>query len=182
MVALKRSPLVPGGVYQSVMITPPKGSAEASGMNEIVSNAPRHRNALTPMPEPPPPAVPRVLSFVFLPNSKRVPLSLPPARVVDGSPGEPLPSPPKSAGVGFGLMAADEQPATASATRKAMGRKRMANGVGRIAMESLSSTDSTVVTAISVQCALQSLGIVVPGIAMVALILVGSNLPAAYLS
>ncbi len=32
-----------GGVYQSVMITPPNGSAEASGMNFSVSSAPRHR-------------------------------------------------------------------------------------------------------------------------------------------
>lgn len=32
-----------GGVYQSVMMTPPNGSAEASGMKLSVSSAPRQR-------------------------------------------------------------------------------------------------------------------------------------------
>src|SRR5258708_10959143 len=52
MLSLKRSSGVSGGAYQSVMITPPNGSAEASGMNAIESSEARHRNEFTPMPPP----------------------------------------------------------------------------------------------------------------------------------
>ena len=38
MLTLKRSFGWSGGLYQSVMMTPPKGSAEASGMNDTVSS------------------------------------------------------------------------------------------------------------------------------------------------
>src|SRR6185369_14124331 len=49
-----------GGVYQSVMMTPPKGSAETSGMKATVSSEARHRKLLTPIPPAPlvPPPVP----------------------------------------------------------------------------------------------------------------------------
>src|SRR5262249_4976118 len=40
---LSRSSDASGGVYQSVMMTPPNGSAEASGMKEIVSSEARHK-------------------------------------------------------------------------------------------------------------------------------------------
>src|SRR5689334_15275377 len=43
------------------MMTPPNGSAEASGMNDSVSSEARHRKELTPMPPPrfePPPLPP----------------------------------------------------------------------------------------------------------------------------
>jgi hypothetical protein len=45
------------GEYQSVMITPPKGSAESSGMKETVSSEARHSRLLTPMPPPPDPSL-----------------------------------------------------------------------------------------------------------------------------
>ena len=50
---LKRSAGLSGGEYQSVMITPPKGSAEDSGMKDTVSRVARQRKALTPIPVPP---------------------------------------------------------------------------------------------------------------------------------
>ena len=40
------------GVYQSVMITPPNGSAETSGMKLMVSSEARHRKAFTATPVP----------------------------------------------------------------------------------------------------------------------------------
>ncbi len=49
------SPAIPdvsGGACQSVMTTAPKGSAEFTGMNEIVSRDARHKILLTPMPPP----------------------------------------------------------------------------------------------------------------------------------
>src|SRR3546814_300793 len=52
-VILNRSPRDCGGTYQSVMITPPKGSAEDSGMKDRVSSEARHRKALTATPPPP---------------------------------------------------------------------------------------------------------------------------------
>jgi len=52
---LKRSLGVVGGLYQSVMMTPPKGSAEASGMKLTVSSEARQRKLLTPTPAEPPP-------------------------------------------------------------------------------------------------------------------------------
>src|SRR5262245_66288536 len=60
-VALKRSFGDAGSEYQSVMMTPPKGSAEASGMKFSVSSEARHRYELTPMPasSPPPPPPPK---------------------------------------------------------------------------------------------------------------------------
>ena len=39
--SLKRSFGESGGLYQSVMMTPPNGSADASGMNETVSSVAR---------------------------------------------------------------------------------------------------------------------------------------------
>ena len=39
-----------GAEYQSVIITPPKGSAEVIGIKETVSSVARHRKPLTPMP------------------------------------------------------------------------------------------------------------------------------------
>ena len=57
MFILKRSFGVSGGLYQSVMIVPPKGSAEASGMNDTVSSEACQRKLFTAMPLPlPPPA------------------------------------------------------------------------------------------------------------------------------
>src|SRR3954451_4078660 len=104
------------------MITPPNGSAEANGMKEMVSSAPRQRKALTPMPEPPP-------ALCCLPSPlpipKITPLSSPPTRE-EMSPGEPLPKPPKFAGVGFGLLSA--QPAAANTARKAAGRSQADDG------------------------------------------------------
>src|SRR5215813_6582623 len=50
MLTLKRSLGDCGGEYQSVMMTPPNGSAETSGMNDTVSSEARHRKLLTPMP------------------------------------------------------------------------------------------------------------------------------------
>ena len=50
---LKRSSGLSGGEYQSVMITPPKGSAEDKGMKDTVSSEARQRKALTPIPVPP---------------------------------------------------------------------------------------------------------------------------------
>ena len=47
---LNRSPSVSGGRYQSVKIVPPKGSACARGMKEIVSSAARQRYPLTLIP------------------------------------------------------------------------------------------------------------------------------------
>jgi len=44
---------VAGGVYQSVMITPPKGSAETNGMKATVSREARQSRLLTPMRPPP---------------------------------------------------------------------------------------------------------------------------------
>ncbi len=49
------SPAIPGvsgGACQSVMTTPPKGLAEFTGMNEIVSRDAGHKKLLTPMPPP----------------------------------------------------------------------------------------------------------------------------------
>jgi hypothetical protein len=43
MFTLKRSSRTSAGEYQSVMITPPKGSAEVSGMKEMVSKEARQR-------------------------------------------------------------------------------------------------------------------------------------------
>ena len=43
-VHLDRSLGASGGEYQSVIITPPNGSAEATGMNEIVSRDARHKS------------------------------------------------------------------------------------------------------------------------------------------
>jgi hypothetical protein len=43
-----RSLGVAGAEYQSVMMTPPNGSAEAKGMKAIVSSEARHRKELTP--------------------------------------------------------------------------------------------------------------------------------------
>ena len=37
---------------ESVMITPPKGSAELTGIKEIVSREARHKKLLTPMERP----------------------------------------------------------------------------------------------------------------------------------
>src|ERR1700733_13738244 len=65
-------------------------------------------------------------------------------RVEEISPAEPLPRPPKFAGVGFGLMASDEQPATASTASRAAGRSRTDNRVCRIAMRSLLLADAEV--------------------------------------
>ncbi len=62
---LKRSSGDSGGEYQSVMMTPPNGSAEASGMKARVSSEARQRKELTPIPTPPPWSVflpPRMLS------------------------------------------------------------------------------------------------------------------------
>ncbi len=42
-----------GGEYQSVIITPPNGSADAIGKEETTSNDALQRNALTPIPLPP---------------------------------------------------------------------------------------------------------------------------------
>src|ERR1700761_5730480 len=114
MVALNRSPVVPGGEYQSVMMTPPNGSAEDSGMNAMVSSAPRQRNAFTPIPAPPPPP-PWPSLLAPLPKLNRLPLSAPPMRFMDGSPGLPEPKPMKSAGVGLGFTPSPAQPATPSA-------------------------------------------------------------------
>src|SRR5262249_28576240 len=52
MLTLKRSLGDCGGEYQSVMMTPPNGSAETSGMNATVSSDARHRKLLTPIPPP----------------------------------------------------------------------------------------------------------------------------------
>src|SRR3978361_1490680 len=115
------------------MMTPPNGSAEARGMTAVVANAPRHRKALTPIPElPPPPPLP--WSLDPLPMPKMVPLSLPPSRVTDTSPADPLPRPWKSGGVGFGFTLSDEHAATPSTAITATGRSRAENGVGRIAV------------------------------------------------
>ena len=48
-----RSLGVSAGVYQSVMMTPPNGSAETSGMKLMVSSEARHRKAFTATPVPP---------------------------------------------------------------------------------------------------------------------------------
>src|SRR5476651_1202089 len=71
------------GVYQSVMITPPNGSAEMSGMKLMVSSEARHRKAFTttPVPEPPP------SSFLSLePNRPPGPNRVPGSRLVPPSP------------------------------------------------------------------------------------------------
>jgi hypothetical protein len=47
-----RSLGVSAGVYQSVMMTPPNGSAETSGMKLMVSRDARHRYAFTATPVP----------------------------------------------------------------------------------------------------------------------------------
>src|SRR5207302_3796595 len=73
IVILRRSSGVSGGEYQSVMMTPPNGSAEASGMKESVSSEARHRKELTPIPPPPPPAP------GLLPPPNRLTRSRPPA-------------------------------------------------------------------------------------------------------
>ena len=69
--ALKRSSGVAGGAYQSVMMMPPNGSAEASGMKDSVSSAPRQRNAFTATGLP-------VLALFFLPPPNRSLNRLPP--------------------------------------------------------------------------------------------------------
>ena len=79
MFILNRSRGVSGGVYQSVMITPPNGSAEFSGMNETVSSAARHRNPLTPIPGPP------VLSLSLSPPKMPSRLNPPPSPKTDGA-------------------------------------------------------------------------------------------------
>src|SRR5579863_1639654 len=70
--ALKRSLGVSAGLYQSVMMTPPNGSADASGMNDTVSSVARQRKLLTPTPDgppsPPPPPPPPLLGLSLLPN------------------------------------------------------------------------------------------------------------------
>src|SRR4051794_8101147 len=112
------------------MITPPNGSAEDSGMNPIVSSAPRHKNAFTPIPLPPPPLAWSLRTP--LPMPKIGPLSSPPTRVPDMSPGEPLPNPWKFGGVGFGLSSLDEQPATANAATRAVDVIQALNGRARM--------------------------------------------------
>src|SRR5215469_1544445 len=68
MFTLKRSSGVCGGLNQSVMITPPNGSAEASGMNETVSRLACQRNVLTPTPGAPPPPLLLAVLLVLLKN------------------------------------------------------------------------------------------------------------------
>src|SRR6516165_749487 len=62
MLTLKRSLGVEAGEYQSVMITPPKGSAESKGMKETVSSEARQSRLLTPIPPPPEPSLVEVWS------------------------------------------------------------------------------------------------------------------------
>src|ERR1700733_13610923 len=81
-VSLNRWPVELGGEYQSVMMTPPYGSADISGSVASVSSAPRHKKALTPTPYPPASAADRSAG-----NVKITPLSGPPIRLNDGSPG-----------------------------------------------------------------------------------------------
>src|SRR5215469_14841458 len=76
MLTLKRSLGVEAGEYQSVMITPPKGSAESSGMKETVSSEARQSRLLTPMPPPPEPSLLEVWS---------PPKSPPPPKMLVGS-------------------------------------------------------------------------------------------------
>lgn len=73
--SLNRSEVVSSGTYQSVMITPPNGSADASGIKEEVSSEARQRNAFTPIPVPRLSPSPRKLRP---PNRPPSPVRLPP--------------------------------------------------------------------------------------------------------
>jgi hypothetical protein len=63
-----------------------------------------------------------------------VPLSLPPIRLTDASPGEPLPRPMKFGGVVFGLTASEEQAAAANNAVMAAARIEAEIGLGRMAL------------------------------------------------
>src|SRR6185437_1526302 len=58
MLTLNRSLGVPRGLYQSVMMVPPNGSAEAIGMNDIVSSEACYFYDFTATTETPPPPSP----------------------------------------------------------------------------------------------------------------------------
>ena len=119
---------------------PPPVGPDGQPLNNPVNIA----NGLSPAPGefkkpvPPPPAPPAAgWSFWPLPTPKMVPLSVPPRRVTEASPGEPLPRPMKSGGVVFGLRSLEEQPATAVTAIRAAGRSQAENGIGRIALARL---------------------------------------------
>ena len=66
-----------------------------------------------------------------------VPLSLPPMRVTETSPADPLPSPMKAGAVGFGFRLSEEQAASEAKASKAAGRSRAEDWMWRIALACL---------------------------------------------